>query len=183
MSPRNSSAVLSVLILTIFLAAAGPSATAEMISVPAAADAGTYRINDAGLEIIKDAEGLRLTAYEETGTLRIGYGRAVEPGGPTTITETEAAAYLREDVRAVEAEVATALTRPVTANQFSAMVSLAYNIGTGAFRRSSIVRKFNAGDMAGAGDAFLLYVKAGGVVNEQLKSRREQERALYFSAI
>jgi lysozyme len=60
----------------------------------------------------------------------------------------------------------------------AAVVSLAYNIGTGALCKSSIIRKLNAGDVRGACDAFLKWNKAAGIALPGLTRRRQEERAL-----
>ena len=99
-----------------------------------------------------------------------------------TITQHQADDYLVQSLVKYEAAVDKAVTRSPTQNQFDAMVSLCYNIGPGAFAKSSIVKKFNAGDLAGAADAFLLYRKAGGQVLPGLEARRADERALFLKA-
>lgn len=139
------------------------------------------RINDAGLQIIKDSEGLRLEAYSGPGGRYIGYGHQMQPGEKSTITEAEADALLRQDVRAAEDGVRRRLTRPANENQFSAMVSLAYNLGVGGFGRSPVLEKFNAGDIQGAADAFLNHNRGGGVVLDHLTHRRELERELFLT--
>ena len=156
---------------------APPPASSE-IGHPANAD---LRINEAGLAIIKQSEGLRLEAYSAGGRWYIGYGhsRTARPG--MQITEAQAEALLREDVRDAEDGVKRDVAVPVNENEFSAMVSLAYNLGVGAFARSPVVERLNAGDRKGAADAFLTHNKAGGKVNEHLTHRREQERALFLS--
>lgn len=63
-------------------------------------------------------------------------------------------------------------------NQLVASVSLAYNIGTSGFCRSTAARRFNAGNWRGGCDAFLMWNKAGGKVVRGLVLRRERERAL-----
>lgn len=63
-------------------------------------------------------------------------------------------------------------------DQLAAAVSLAYNIGTGAYCRSTVARRFNAGDWRGGCDAFLLWTKAGGRVVAGLERRRRDERAI-----
>ncbi len=140
------------------------------------------RINNAALEIIKQSEGLKLEAYSAGGRQYIGYGHQMQPGDPRTITQTQAEALLREDVRTFEDGVRNLLTRPATENQFSAMVSLAYNLGLGAFGRSFVPAKFNEGDIQGAADAFLNHNKAGGQVLAHLTERRTRERALFLSS-
>ncbi|NWG46468.1 MAG: lysozyme, partial [Alphaproteobacteria bacterium] len=141
------------------------------------------RINEAGLDIIREAEGLSLTAYAAGGRSYIGYGHQQEPGDPMQITLEEAEALLREDVRATEDGVRLRLARPANENQFSAMVSLAFNIGTGAFGSSTVLRSFNAGDIPAAADAFLLFNKANGEIYDHLIGRRERERALFLAPV
>ena len=69
----------------------------------------------------------------------------------------------------------------ITQNMFDALVSLAYNIGTGALADSSIIRKLKAGDKLGAANAFRLYNKSGGQVLKGLVNRREEERKIFLS--
>lgn len=71
--------------------------------------------------------------------------------------------------------------KPVSQPQFDAMVCLAYNIGVGAFQRSTVLRKHNAGDFDGAARAFMMWNKANGKVLRGLTRRREAEAALYRS--
>lgn len=64
----------------------------------------------------------------------------------------------------------------------ASIVSLSYNIGTGAFCRSTVARLFRAGDVAGACDAFMMWTKAGGITFRGLVKRRESERALCLTS-
>lgn len=145
------------------------------------------KTNRAGIELIKRWEGCRLTAYQDSvGVWTIGYGLTTAAGlGPVqkgmTITQQQADDYLVRALVKYEAAVTKALTRAPNGNQFSAMVSLCYNIGPGAFAKSSIAKKFNAGDLAGAADAFRLWNKAGGKVLQGLVNRREDERKLFLT--
>lgn len=142
----------------------------------------------AGLNIIKKWEGLSLTAYPDPATngepYTIGYGHTSAAGDPKVrpgmrITAKEATAILQSDLKKVESDVEALLKRKPTQAQFDAMVSLAYNIGIGNFKKSSVLRKFNAGDYAGAADAFMLFVKANGKVMKGLLNRRSEERDLF----
>lgn len=141
------------------------------------------KTNDAGVELIKSFEGLRLKAYRDSvNVLTIGYGHT----GPDVrvgqvITEKEAERLLREDLGTAERGVESAITEDITDNQFAACVSLAFNVGVGAFRKSSIVKYINAGDVLLAADRFLLYNKAGGKVLAGLTRRRKAERALFLT--
>lgn len=141
-----------------------------------------------GIALIKKWEGCRLKAYKDAvGVLTIGYGHTSAAGDPKvtlgmTITQQEADDILVRDLVKYEAAVQRALTRSPTQAQFDACVSLCYNIGQGAFASSTLVRRFNAGDISGAADAFRMWNKAGGNVLQGLVNRREDERKLFLSA-
>jgi lysozyme len=155
-----------------------PAASAPSGSL---ADNGRLRINNAGLQIIKESEGLRLEAYNLGGQWLIGYGHSRTAKAGMTITESEAERLLREDVRASENAVKNMVEVPMNVNQFSAMVSLAYNLGSGGFAGSTVLEQINQGDYQGAADAFRNYNRAGGQVNEHLTERREKERTLFLT--
>lgn len=157
---------------------------------PASSDLGdtanaSLRMNDAGLKIIEDSEGLRLEAYNAGGHWLIGYGHSRTAEAGMTITESQAKQLLREDVRASEDAVKRMVLVPVNENQFSAMVSLAYNLGEGGFSGTTVLERVNAGDYQGAADGFLLHDRAR--INGELQSvphlteRREKERALFLT--
>ncbi len=143
----------------------------------------SLRINEAGLAIIKRSEGLRLEAYEAGGRLYIGYGHQMAPGEPRKIDEAEADRLLRADVRESEDGVRRRLRRRANENEFSAMVSLAKNLGVGGFGRSQVLTAFNAGDKRAAADAFRTHVRAGGEVLPHLVERRELERQLFLKPV
>jgi len=139
-----------------------------------------------GRDLIKKWEGCKLTAYQDSiGVWTIGYGVTSSAGfGPITkgmkITQADADRWLVEGLRKYEAAVDKALTRLPSQAQFDAMASLCWNIGPGNFAKSSVVRRFNDGNLMGAGDAFRLWNKAGGKVLKGLVNRREAERALFL---
>lgn len=148
------------------------------------------KINQAGIDLIKKWEGKELTAYPDPATggepWTIGYGHTSAAGPPIVkkgmkITEKEASDILVRDLAKYEAAVMKGLTAKPNGNQFSAMVSLCYNIGPGNFAKSSVLRKFNAGDIKGAADAFRLWNKAAGKVMKGLTNRREDERKLFLT--
>jgi lysozyme len=155
----------------------------DRLGVPKAGATGRRAINKAGLELVKEFEGLRLKAYLCPAKVwTIGYGSTgshVREG--LVITEAQAEELLRSDLRRFEDAVAKGA--PVaTDNQFSAMVCLAFNIGEGAFAGSTVLRKHNAGDHAGAAEAFKMWSKAGGETLRGLVRRREAEAQLYRNA-
>jgi lysozyme len=144
-------------------------------------------INDAGLNLIKSFEGCRLAAYQDVaGIWTIGYGhiRGVREG--MTITEPQATEFLQQDLADTETAVdAMTSSAPTTNNQYAAMVSLCFNIGSGNFRTSSVLRFHLARDYTSAADAFLLWDKShvnGQLVEVQgLLNRRRAERDLYLT--
>lgn len=142
------------------------------------------KTNAAGLEIVKRNEGLRLDAYQDVvGIWTVGYGDTGPDVGPgLRITEEEAERRLADRLaREFEPGVLKALgDAPATDNQFSAMVSLAYNIGVGAFAGSTVARMHNAGNHAAAAEAFGMWVKAKGTVYAGLVRRRQEEADLYM---
>ena len=151
-------------------------------------------INRAALALIKEFEGFRAQTYiDAVGVPTIGYGTTaaagvgIVPSMGMTITEAQASAYLLKAVERFAAQIGPKITRPISANEFGAFVSLAYNIGPGAFIGSSALRKFNAGDKAGAADALLLWnkgtVHGRKVVLPGLVRRRQAERALYLTPV
>jgi lysozyme len=147
------------------------------------------KTNRAGIELIKAWEGQMLKAYQDAvGVWTIGYGHTSMAGEPKvtqgmTITADEAADILVKDLVKYEAAVSKALTRNPNENQFSAMVSLCFNIGPGNFSKSTLVKKFNAGDIQGAADAFRSWRLAGGKVLQGLVNRREAERQLFLRPV
>lgn len=138
---------------------------------------------------IADVEGFSLTVYQDTGGVwTVGYGHKVLPKDglyPYTskreITQEEADTFYANDSAIAERAVTNAVRVPLTENQRAALVSLAFNIGAGAFVGSTLVRKLNAGDIAGAADEFLRWVYDNGVRVEGLANRRERERELFLA--
>lgn len=144
------------------------------------------QINQATVDLVKEFEGLRLTAYRDAvGVWTIGYGTTaaagvgIVPRSGLTITESQADEYLRIALDKFAAQIAPHIKVPVTDNQFGAMVSLAYNIGPSAFIASTLLRKLNAGDYIGASAQFARWNKAGGKVLAGLTRRRAAERKLF----
>lgn len=150
-------------------------------------------INPAGRRLIRESESLRLTAYLcPAGIPTIGWGhiatvtkRDVEDG--KTITQGEAEDLFRMDTEKTEFAVDKLLVRRPNENQFAAMVSLAFNIGNGAFAKSTVLKAFNKGDDAAAAQAFSLWNKitVGGkkVVSNGLVARRAKETALFLAPV
>ena len=146
----------------------------------------TRTINAAGLALIKQFEGLRLQPYQDqAGIWTVGYGHTGHVPPSEAINETDATTLLLDDLSSVEAFVSshTPASR-TTDNQFAAMCSLAYNVGTGAFATSTVLLMHLAGQYAIAAEAFLMWDKLhiDGVLtaSQGLLNRRIAERSLYL---
>lgn len=147
------------------------------------------RISDNGIAFIAEWEGVRLKAYKcSAGVWTIGIGSTrYEDGSPVKagdVLPSEPAAYalFRNTVGQYEGVVNRLAKRPLNQNQFDALVSLAYNIGVGAYAKSTVAKRV-ANDPADPSirNGFLMWVKAGGRVVNGLVRRREAEANLYFS--
>ncbi|MEB3342783.1 glycoside hydrolase family protein [Okeania sp.] len=144
------------------------------------------------LDLIKKWEGLYLSAYlDPVGIPTIGYGTTRYPDGQKVrlgdrISERNAEAYLRYECSKTARELTKLITVPVNQNQFDALVSFSYNVGTGAFQGSTLRSKLNQGDYRGAANEFSRWVN--GVVNgvfqplPGLVSRRADEQRLFLTA-
>jgi len=141
----------------------------------------TFRYSEAGLALTKSFEGLRLTAYQDVAShWTIGYGHTgpgVVPG--QTITEAEATALLQADLAECVTCVNQAVTVAISQSQFDALVDFCFNAGRGHLLQSSLLRKVNLGDFAGAAAQFGLWIYAGGRVVPALAHRRAAEAALF----
>jgi lysozyme len=140
-------------------------------------------VNQATIELIKRNEGCELTAYQDSvGVWTIGYGHTgPDVSAGLRITQDQAEALLRQDLEKFQDGVDDLLGADTSDNQFGAMVSLAFNIGLGHFKTSSVLREHNAGHTQTAADAFLLWNKAGGKELKGLTRRRAEERGLYLT--
>lgn len=138
------------------------------------------RISDSGLDLIKRFEGLRLHSYRCPANIpTVGYGHTgADVCDGQTITLEKADELLRADVMRFEDGVAR-LAPTTTQGQFDGLVSFAFNLGLGALKSSTLLRKHNAGDYEGAAAEFGRWNKAGGKVLNGLVRRRADEAALY----
>lgn len=97
-----------------------------------------------------------------------------------TVTREQAVAWLRQDVASAEATVKRLVRVALNQEEYDALVDLVFNIGSGNFNSSTLLRKLNAGDTEGAIAEFARWNKAGGVVLAGLVKRREAERVLFL---
>lgn len=146
------------------------------------------KTNDAGIALIKEFEGCRLTAYPDPGTggepWTIGFGHTGGVKRDDVITMETAEQLLRQDLTKFESNVAAACEGiDTTENQFAAMVSFCYNVGPANFRKSSVLKAHQRGDKTAAANAFKLWNKAAGKVLPGLTRRRAAEAQLYLKPI
>lgn len=136
------------------------------------------KINDSGLQLIKSFEGCKLTAYKDAvGVLTIGYGHTKGVKAGQKITQAQADEYLKQDIAKFEKAV-DALKMDFNENQFSALVSFAFNCGAGSLETLCKGRT-----KAQIASKMLLYNKAGGKVLAGLTRRRKAENALYNTPV
>lgn len=143
--------------------------------------------SDKGISLIKQFEGCKLTAYQDSvGVWTIGYGWTQPVDGKPiragmTIKQETAERLLKTGLVSYESDVSRLVKVGLSQGQFDALVSFTYNLGARSLSTSTLLRKLNAGDYAGAADEFLRWNKAGGKVLNGLTRRREAERALFLS--
>lgn len=145
------------------------------------------KLSKKGYAFLGKEEGLRLKAYRDSkGIPTIGYGNTYyEDGSPVkmgdVISKDRAIELFRLIVAKFEAGVNEMVTRELNQNQFDALVSLAYNIGLAAFKRSTVLRRVNANPCDPAiRDAFHMWQNSG-AHRGILLPRRKREADLYFS--
>jgi len=143
------------------------------------------KINETGLALIKQWEGLRLQAYQDSkGVWTIGYGHTSAAGAPYVqkgmkISERQADAILARDLGQYETAVSEAVKVSLTDNQFAALVSFTYNVGVGALRKSTLLKKLNRGDYDAVPVELMKWVNAGGKKLKGLENRRAAEAGLW----
>jgi len=137
-----------------------------------------------GEDLIKSFESCKLTAYrDQRGIWTCGWG-ATGPdiSARTHWTQDQADARFDKDIEIRVKQLNDFLDgAPTTQDQFDALLSLGYNIGMGALKGSTALRKHIIGDHAGAANAILMWNKTNGQPNKGLTRRREAERKLYLS--
>lgn len=140
-----------------------------------------FRYSPEGLALTKRYEGLRKLAYQDSGGVwTIGYGHT----GPDVvagknITELQAEALLRADLRSAIDCVNTHLKVAPNQNQFDALVDFCFNAGRGNFMKSSLLSKINVSDFAGAAEQFGLWINVNGQPSRGLQRRRAAEAAMF----
>ena len=132
-------------------------------------------------DFIKRWEGRELKAYRcPAGKWTIGYGHTEDVEEGDSITPSEAELLLIEDLKDRAEALAPYVNVPVTEGQYIALMSLAFNVGVGAVKKSSLLRYLNLGHIDEAADDFLRWIYVDGKVNKGLQNRRESERRLFL---
>lgn len=133
------------------------------------------------IDLIKEFEGFEPRPYDDAvGIKTIGYGHVIRPGESFTgLTESEATSLLCKDLEKAENAILGYVERPLSQGQFDALCSFVFNLGSGNFSKSTLLRKINAGDFAGAADEFKRWDKAGGKVLAGLTRRRLAEAEIF----
>lgn len=168
----------------------GPKTLAVLFEGAAAVEptpsAGLMTTSASGRHAISQREGVRLTAYQDSvdvWTIGVGHTAAAGPPSPhagMTISAAECDAILSRDLATFEGGVLKAVKVSLRQNEFDALVSFAFNVGLGAFAKSTLLKKLNADDRNGAAEQFLKWTKAGGKTLAGLVTRRQSERRQFL---
>ncbi len=140
------------------------------------------KLSENGRRFIEVHEGLSLDAYQDgAGIWTIGYGHTKGVHEGMSCSSLQADEWLSEDVapceQAVNADVKVALTQ----NQFDALCSFCFNLGTASLASSTLLKDLNMGQYLAAADQFLRWVHdANGNIEPGLVKRRQDERALFL---
>ena len=141
-----------------------------------------------GRDFIKRWEGVKLKTYRcDANVLTIGVGHTAAMGDPKpvegmTITAEEADAILARDLAITEAQVQSAVKVDITQRQYDTLISFVFNVGIGAFRNSTLLKKLNAGRYVDVPSELLKWNRVNGKVNQGLVNRRKAEADLWRGA-
>jgi len=138
-------------------------------------------INKAGLDLVKHFEGFCAEAYKcPAGVWTIGYGHTGGVKSGQRVTEQEAEQLLRSDLETAAAAVERYIAVPLSDNQFSALVSFTFNLGSGSLRESTLRKKLNTDDYDAVPSELARWVKANGKTLGGLVKRRAAEGVLFM---
>lgn len=142
------------------------------------------RISEKGIDFIKQKEGCSLKVYLDVGGKpTIGVGHLIIKGEsiPSEITDEQAEELLRVDLKVAEDAINRHVKVPLDQDQFDALCSLIFNIGVGAFIRSTLLKELNKNNILKAASEFLRWVYVGKKISPGLVARRKDEVALFIS--
>lgn len=146
------------------------------------------KTSDFGRAFITRWEGCHLKAYLcPANVLTIGVGHTAAMGDPKPvsgmkITQAEADAILARDLGKIERDVEAAVTVNLNQRQFDTLVSFVFNVGIGAFRKSTLLKKLNASDYDAVPSELMKWTRAGGRVMQGLVNRRKAEADMWRGA-
>ena len=145
-------------------------------------------ITENGLKLLKQFEGFSSKIYlDSAGLPTIGYGHLITSAEKhlykNGTTEAEAMSLLKKDVAIAENAVAHLISVPLNNNQFDALVSFTFNLGSSALQRSTLRAKVNRQEHEQVPAEFMRWVYAGGKKLPGLIKRRKLEANLYSSVI
>jgi lysozyme len=140
-------------------------------------------IAESTLDYITKEEGFRNKAYRDSkGLLTIGVGHLIKESEPhlvnAILTDEQVKELLKSDLKWCSEAVESSVRVPLTQKQFDALYSLCFNIGEGAFKKSTVVKRLNANDYKGAADAIEMWNKPAVLI-----PRRKREKALFLADI
>jgi len=138
-------------------------------------------ISEKGINFIKSFEGFSSTIYLcPAGYKTIGYGHLIKKHKNfTSITESEALELLKKDILHAENTVIRLTNIALNQNQFDALVSFVFNVGSGAYQRSTLRAKVNRGAHQEVPLEFMRWIRVNGIVSRGLVNRRFAEAELY----
>lgn len=147
------------------------------------------QLSDSGVDFIAQFEGFVDHPYNDPSNYAtIGYGHLLHLSPVTSsdwkrwghISTVQGKKLLKQDAFEAERTIRENVKVPLNQNEFDALVSFIFNVGAGAFKTSTLLRRLNAGDRKGAANEFLKWNKSAGRVLAGLTRRREDERKLFL---
>lgn len=143
------------------------------------------KISDNGINFIAGWEGVEYKAYKDAvGLFTVGIGHLIKLPEEKfllnkTLTRDEVYDIFREDIKRFENNLNKVIKVPINQNQFDALISLAFNIGNGAFNNSTLLKVLNQGNYEEVPNQILRWDKAGGKTLLGLTRRRKAEVELF----
>jgi lysozyme len=163
-------------------------------------DMNVAKISERGLDLVKEFEGFDACVYKDSaGKNTIGYGHLLKAGESyACITKTKAKQLLAQDLKEAERCVKSSVKKPLTQNQFDSLISMCFNIGCGAFKKSTLLKELNAGNTEKVPGEMMRWTKVTKnlkktingistivptkVVNDGLVARRAKEAEMFARA-
>lgn len=144
----------------------------------------SFTTSEKGLELIKHYEGFSAQAYKCPANIwTIGYGHTAGVTEGQTITAEQGEQLLKKDLAHAERSVNSLVKVTLNQSQFDALVSFVFNLGSGNFQSSTLLKKLNQQDFDGAALEFKKWVKSNGSVLPGLVKRRNSEAELFSTGV